>query len=168
MFFFKSFSYDRTAVKTEKLKPEEYSSELQKAIVKGFKDKAAQLTKSLLESKNALDRDKECLDAFSVVANKRQDSFDKIRLQHDEIAKEFASEYSALSNKIVNLEDEIKRLESIKDVCPTCGQKIPGAIKPDTTKQRILLEELNKQRTSLSNEISQDDEEYEKTKRKIR
>lgn len=120
-----------------------------------------------VESKKLDASVKECLDAFSVVANKRQDSFDKIRLQHDEIAKEFASEYSALSNKIVNLEDEIKRLESIKDVCPTCGQKIPGAIKPDTTKQRILLEELNKQRTSLSNEISQDDEEYEKTKRKI-
>ena len=41
--------------KIEKLKPEEYSSELQKAIVKGFKEKASQLTKSLLESKNALD-----------------------------------------------------------------------------------------------------------------
>ena len=34
---------------------------------------------------------------------------------------------------------EVIRLKSIKDTCPTCGQKIPGAIKPDTSKQEAEL-----------------------------
>lgn len=42
-------------------------------------------------------------------------------------------------------EKEIKRLKSIKDVCPTCGQKIPGIIKPDTTEQEKQLISLQEE-----------------------
>lgn len=45
--------------------------------------------------------------------------------------------------EITRLENEINKLSNIKDVCPTCGQKIPGVVKPDTTAQE---EELKKKR----------------------
>ena len=44
-------------------------------------------------------------------------------------------------------QSEINRLKSIKDVCPTCGQKIPGVIKQDTT-------ELEKEYASLNSKIN--------------
>ena len=52
---------------------------------------------------------------------------------------------------IRTLEAEIKRLKSITDVCPTCGQKIPGAKKPDTTKQESDLSSLKTQLEELNN-----------------
>lgn len=37
---------------------------------------------------------------------------------------------------------EIARIENIKDVCPTCGQKLPDVHKPDTTELRNELAQL--------------------------
>ncbi len=39
-------------------------------------------------------------------------------------------------------EREILKMESIKDVCPTCGQKLPDVHKPDTTTLRAELQQL--------------------------
>ena len=44
--------------------------------------------------------------------------------------------------KIKSLEKEIKKLKSITDICPTCGQKIPGAHKVDTSEKESQLKEL--------------------------
>ena len=49
--------------------------------------------------------------------------------------------------KISTLESEINKLKAIKDVCPTCGQKLPNVEKPSTETQeaelKILKEHLN-------------------------
>ena len=43
---------------------------------------------------------------------------------------------------------EIKTLETITDICPTCKQKLPNVHKPDTTAQRI---EYNNKKADLKN-----------------
>ena len=48
--------------------------------------------------------------------------------------------------KISSIKNEINRIESIKDVCPTCGQKIPNVHKPDATN---LKEDLTKEQEAL-------------------
>ena len=48
--------------------------------------------------------------------------------------------------KISSIKNEINRIESIKDVCPTCGQKIPNVHKPDATS---LKEDLTKEQEAL-------------------
>lgn len=48
--------------------------------------------------------------------------------------------------KISSIKNEINRIESIKDVCPTCGQKIPNVHKPDATN---LKEDLTKEQKAL-------------------
>ena len=48
-------------------------------------------------------------------------------------------------NKISYLEDEIKKLDSIKDVCPTCGQKLPNVHKVDTTDKKNELAKLKEE-----------------------
>ena len=48
-------------------------------------------------------------------------------------------ELSSYQSQANYLRSEIRRLESITDVCPTCHQKLPDVIKPDTTEQRQSL-----------------------------
>ena len=45
--------------------------------------------------------------------------------------------------QIKTLSQEITKLESIKDTCPTCGQKLPDVHKVDTTNLRNELNEYN-------------------------
>ena len=75
---------------------------------------------------------------------------------------------SELSAK-VNVEvQELKKLESITDTCPTCGQKLIGVEKPDTSQlrtqldtDRVLLELAKKHITDTRNEQDCKIAEYE-------
>ena len=51
------------------------------------------------------------------------------------------------------LKEKLNELESIVDVCPTCGQKIPGVFKPNTM-------ELNKQVKECENELLELNKNY--------
>jgi len=57
-----------------------------------------------------------------------------------------------LQSEIKRVESEINKLESIKDVCPTCGQKIPGVHKADTSS---LHNELDSLKSKLSEKITE-------------
>ena len=60
------------------------------------------------------------------------------------------------------LQTEITRLESIKDVCPTCGQKLVGVEKPDTSKQRAELVKLTKELEEfIKPELADKDTKYQ-------
>lgn len=47
-----------------------------------------------------------------------------------------------LQYKIKELKSDISKKESINDICPTCGQKIIGVVKPDTSKEKEELANL--------------------------
>lgn len=59
-----------------------------------------------------------------------------------------------LELKIKEIEREIKRLKSISDVCPTCKQKIPHIIKPDTSEQEVMLVDLQNKLSEVATQIS--------------
>lgn len=71
-------------------------------------------------------------------------------------------------NKVKYKEDEIKRLESIKDVCPTCGQHLPEVHKVDTTPYKAELTDLKELLKSYSKEFSDISETIEKAKKTIK
>jgi DNA repair exonuclease SbcCD ATPase subunit len=60
-------------------------------------------------------------------------------IAYNSVMSGIKADRSGIENKIAALKDEIARLKSIKDVCPVCGQKIAGVIKPDTSKQELEL-----------------------------
>lgn len=64
-------------------------------------------------------------------------------------------------NNILNLQNEVKKLENIKDVCPTCGQKLVGVQKPDTTEQKNQIEILQGDLRTLTEEYTQLCKEYD-------
>lgn len=52
---------------------------------------------------------------------------------------------------IQSLQAEINRLNSITDICPTCGQKIPGVVKVDTSDKENQLKQLKDELDNLVN-----------------
>ena len=68
---------------------------------------------------------------------------------------ELAIRVATLKSDIKSLSNEIKQLESIKDVCPTCGQKLPGVIRTDTTAKKAQLNEYNETLVNLSHELDE-------------
>ena len=105
---------------------------------------------------------------FTKLSTARQNALDQVRAQHEEFANDFNKERSELTGKLYALKTEIDRLKSIKDVCPTCGQKIPGAVKPDTSKQEEEYNKLNESLIKLTTEISEDNKNYNEVLNKIR
>ena len=78
--------------------------------------------------------------------NKELEEEEKIyREAHDPITKQLFEVKATLDS----LNREITRKENIKDVCPTCGQKLQGVHKPDLTEDYKKREELKAQYTSL-------------------
>lgn len=76
---------------------------------------------------------------------------DKYRQEIDSIrqsAFHLDAEYSSLNR-------EIKRLESITDVCPTCGQKLPDVHKVDTSDMHKQLDDLATQKSQLSAKLQE-------------
>ena len=53
------------------------------------------------------------------------------------------------------LNKKIKELESISDICPTCGQKLHGVTKPDTSHLKIQLENISETIDKLTSRINE-------------
>lgn len=70
---------------------------------------------------------------------------DQLRDQHSQAAQ--------LQASIKSLEVEIRKLKSVTDICPTCGQKLPDVHKVDTTEQEKQLEEFKVALTQLNQGI---------------
>ena len=58
-----------------------------------------------------------------------------------------------INNNIAFTKKEINRINSIKDVCPTCGQKIQGVEKPSTTNEINSLKEYEDQLIQYQEEL---------------
>lgn len=88
----------------------------------------------------------------------RNAELSNINIQISDLANKHTTERNEIINKfsfsdtqkkkleleatIKALKQEIASLESIKDICPTCGQKLPNVTKIDTTEKHIELDKL--------------------------
>ena len=75
------------------------------------------------------------------------------------VPQSYFSEHGALTSELNSKEKEIRRLDSVVDICPTCGQKIPGAIKLDTTELKAECELLKISINEISEKIKLCEEE---------
>ena len=74
--------------------------------------------------------------------------------QFDVFRSEYLTRKSELTAKVKALQARITELQNIKDVCPTCGQKLPNVIKPDVTEELRDLETLNANIAELDSKYS--------------
>ena len=95
--------------------------------------------------------------------NKEKEMYAKKFLdEHNKAQDELRTKKNAISNKEYSLRVEIEKLEAITDVCPTCGQKIPGAVKPDTTTKRAELDSLVAEVNKYTERLKEDNNSYDK------
>lgn len=87
----------------------------------------------------------------------REEKQKELSKAQDEIAQEV---YKVNTNKIeikseiLNLKKEINKLKSITDICPTCKQKIPNVIKPDTKEQEYKLSDYELKLDLIDKELN--------------
>jgi len=81
--------------------------------------------------------------------NRKQTIFDTYKPQIDDLTAK-SSELNAMIN---SLQRELTRLKSIKDVCPTCGQRLPDVIKPDTSDIESQLQSTKNDLDVVSNKL---------------
>ena len=76
-------------------------------------------------------------------------------MAYSDSTSELTHEKAQLGGRITNLTYEIKRLKSVSDVCPTCGQKLQGVVKPDTSAQESELAEHNKKIVEVTKKLDE-------------
>lgn len=91
---------------------------------------------------------------------------EKAKISNEELAAYTQSHTILESNKslqefnIKNVKKEITKLKAIVDYCPTCGQHIPGAHKPDTSALEIQLERCQEYLEAAKLDIQKCEEQH--------
>ena len=82
------------------------------------------------------------------ISTQEQAETDEVKYRLNLEIKPLEEDEQALVATCLALEKEITRIRNIKDICPTCGQKLPDIEKPDT---RNLEAEFDSYRDTLKN-----------------
>ena len=92
--------------------------------------------------------------------NIKNDRKNKLFSQFVEYDKELTTLKTTLTLQSQQLEKEIVDMKNIKDICPTCGQKIPNVIKPDTSVKEQQLETIKENLKATLSDIDANKTEY--------
>ena len=82
------------------------------------------------------------------------DSKIKGKFEEDDLISNLTADLRAVDNSILFVRNEINEMKSVKDVCPTCGQKIQGVVKPDTSEKENLLNDLTAKKEYIIKSLS--------------
>ena len=153
---------EETELKLEQLKKDssiDYDKEIKECE---DKIKLLQTKQDELKKKYLTDEENWELDNFSLIhiigeKNKELKKEEQIYKEaHDPILKQLFEVKANLDS----LNREIVRKENIKDICPTCGQKLQGVHKPDLTEDYKKREELKEKYQKLQDKSSRQEEAF--------
>jgi len=117
----------------------DYAAEIEKANkeISDTDNKLIEINNQLsIKEAEKTTADSELLSTTNEIAKIKSEEYEEYSNRLNKIIAEDAKVSAAISS----LEKEIKRIKAIKDVCPTCGQKLPGIEKPSTAEQESALE----------------------------
>ena len=142
------------------------------SLIAMFNSKKAELdnlSNSINSTLNIISDSKSQLsDIYSKIADKKEaisslQSYKSIDVQN--VEKKYNPSVIEVNSEISSLTAYISKAELIKDICPTCGQKLVGVEKIDCSneKHKLVLAKENKTRinTEKQNEISEINSKYE-------
>ena len=98
---------------------------------------------------------------------------EKAKVSNEELAAYTTSHATLATSKtrlefdIKAMQKEIKKLQSITDTCPTCGQHLPNVHKPDTSYMENELEKLYRALDDINRDIEQCDTKHSEYKTQI-
>ncbi len=144
---------------TELNKPHNFDEEIEK-----LKTNISEIETLVKARKNTLNEEVTKVNKLNESLNKilteKSGKLDAESAEFNEFNSEYLNRKYKLEADIRTLEAEIKKLKAITDICPTCGQKIPGAKKPDTTQQETTLETNKKALEELNGKYKTVHESY--------
>lgn len=147
-----------------------------------LQSKILELENKLLEYQSQqVSYDKSLLDIRENINSSAQSYSDNIHMLDDKYKDTLTSlmnERNEVCITLRNLGDRLNYISNIKDVCPTCGQKIVGVVKPDVepiiaeqSKYNEILSQLNASikdvERTLDNEKEQYQNQYNVTKKDL-
>lgn len=129
-------------------------------LFKRLKDKKIELeekknrkeTITSSEEENTKELDK-VLTELNDVNKEKDDLIFNVQLKYSPDLQELVDRIQNLNSNITVTKKEINRINNIKDVCPTCGQKLHGVEKPSTKEHEVKLEQYIAERDDLQKDL---------------
>lgn len=109
--------------------------------------------------KSLLEQREEVCEQLNTILSEQDEAITVIDNRYKDALAQKSETVSVLRSKIISIKDKIKEIDNIKDICPTCGQKL-GVVKPDATPFRDALQKLNAEFETASNEHKSVTEQY--------
>ena len=135
--------------KNEQEYHDKYSAEAEKVdydkLITDYSIEALELTKELEKVNKELEsqktRESEINANLLSVSEAKQQKVLALSESHNAYVAKSAEDRAKLQSELNEAKKKLAEMRDIKDVCPLCGQKIPGVIKPDTSavEAKILL-----------------------------
>lgn len=104
---------------------------------------------------------------LETVLNEKAAELDKIQSDYNSIIPEGLAKKAELEANIKYLTNEINKVKSIKEFCPTCGQKLIGVNKPSTINLEADLTKAQGELTRIKSEFTRLDGELARSKQEI-
>ena len=143
--------------------------------VEAYKASLVDLNNQLINLQSQVAIDRETLNTLNEqyvnLSKEKMAELNDIESKYQTAKEGIQTKLTACKTRLEGYYAELSRIKNIKDVCPTCGQKIPGVIKPDTSKldedivkdngQQInLQEQLNSLTSRKTTQVSKVQEKY--------
>jgi len=74
----------------------------------------------------------------------------EIKSKWDSKINDLRVEYASKNSELTSKNNELTKLKNIKDVCPTCGHKLDGVEKPDTSQLELEISKLSECLTKIT------------------
>lgn len=142
-------SYKIPEYETEILKLRKVTADLQTSL-NAVKSEREQLESLIDASRDSL------LDLTDMKTAKLKEELDSYNMAR----KEFSDQKARLDASIYAVKKEIQRIQAIKDVCPTCGQRLPNIEKPSTVSQEAELKRLTEELTPVLARLREIDQKH--------
>lgn len=145
-------SFNTTRNFVEELTTKQAELNTAKVSENTYKEKLAEVTSKEVELTNKINEQ-------STIKNDRLTEVYKKYLEYDNELSKMKWDFQ---NQVRTFEEEIKAMKEIKDICPTCGQRIPNVIKPDTTQKEADLICVKNSLNNTIQDIEDNNKEYQK------
>lgn len=157
---------------------DQLESQKENAVKPDFDKMIQQAKKNIFDCENGISSQKKLLDEVKSKQDAESKKYFSLLAQKTKIQSEELSAYNSSVNSLIenraslsadikSLEKEIFQLKNIRDICPMCGQKIPGVHKRDTSKQEAQLKDYQARVSKLNEELNDKNRKHAEYNRQI-
>lgn len=149
-------SMDRTLLEQKHSSLEQEYNELSKIVTD---------LESKLESNTSIQQNKN-MDLVKLESNKKSEEAE-LQTEYTKTSAELKIKLTEIKTPMDAKQHEINHRKNIKDVCPTCGQKLIGVVKLDTAELEAEVSELKQELEVVQNQIKEQADIYQSNMKNI-